>query len=75
MNGVTKQLSYQSPSIEVIEVQNQASIMAGSDLPNVNGGGDIFQSSSPAATRMGTKHQQANPLQELEDMLNDFLTF
>lgn len=76
MKNLTHKQVYQQPLIEVIEVENEGGVMAGSDaLPNVNGGGNIFQSSSPGVTRTGAKHQAANPMQELEDMLNDFLTF
>ncbi|NDW12352.1 hypothetical protein D0T50_05540 [Bacteroides sp. 214] len=76
MRNLTSKQTYQQPRIEVIEVQNEASVMTGSNtLPDVGDGGGIFQSSSSGATHTGTKHQQASSLQEMEDMLNDLLTF
>ncbi|NDV64871.1 hypothetical protein [Bacteroides sp. 224] len=76
MKNLTCKQVYLQPQIEVIEVQNEASVMTGSNtLPGVGVGGGIFQSSRSRATHIGTKHQQTNSLQELEDMLNDLLTF
>lgn len=76
MKKQTKKAMYQKPAIEVIGVENEAGVMAGSgNFTDINSGGGIYQSSSPGTTRTGTKHQAQNPMQELEDMINDFLTF
>lgn len=73
MKQITEKQKYQKPLIEVIEVENEG-VMAAS-VSDVGHGGNIFQSTSSGAARKGTKYQNQNPLQELEDMINDFLTY
>ncbi len=64
---------YQKPLIEVIVVENEGSVMALSDVTH---GGNIYQSTATKGTsRTGTKYQSQSPMQELEDMINDFLTY
>lgn len=69
MKGNKKQ--YVSPQIEIITVENEG-VMAGSvgvggGYP---GGGEPFS----ARTRSTVKQQGSSPLQEIEDILNDFFT-
>lgn len=65
-----KKEKYLTPHIEVIEVENEGSVMSasintGSSVSDFNSGGSLFP-----MTR-----NNASALSELEDMINDILTF
>lgn len=62
---------YVSPSIEVVEIENEGTVMTGSDqLPGFGSGGTITRTSSS-----GRSNQPSNAsLSELEDLINDILT-
>ncbi|NDW13564.1 hypothetical protein D0T50_11780 [Bacteroides sp. 214] len=63
--------NYQTPHIEIINVQNEG-VMAMSD---VTGGGEIFNSPSPTSTSAGVPGTNStDALNELEDLLNNLLT-
>lgn len=64
---------YQPPRIEVIRMENEGGVMAGS--------GNIGDFNSPTPMLSGTTRSSGNknvqssgPLQELEDIINDILT-
>ena len=62
-----------APAIEIIKMQNEGGIMAGSINMGDGSGTNPFPSAAPTRTG-GTSVQSASPLQELEDMLNDVFT-
>lgn len=77
MKEQIKKGTYQKPTVEVIVVENESGVMTGSgggSISDIGSGGSIYQSSS-GSTRKGTQHQAQNPMQELEDMINDILTY
>lgn len=73
---MNKKPTYQPPCIELIAMQNQGSVMAAS-LEGM--GGTDFISNTPVQSgtiksKGSAATKSANPMQELEDMLNDLFT-
>jgi len=70
MENLNVKQDYLKPAIEVIEVETEG-IMA-SSVPDVTGGGSIYQSTG---RKSGNVHQSQSALNELEDIINDILTY
>ncbi|NDW12225.1 hypothetical protein D0T50_04890 [Bacteroides sp. 214] len=69
-----KQITYMAPAIEIIAMQNEGSIMTGSNSLNMPEGGETNPFSSPTGNSGGANVQSASSIQEVEDLLNDIFT-
>lgn len=69
---------YQAPLIEIIEVENENGVMAGSDgsansnINDFSGKNPMFSTGTRSSSSSSLK--AANPMQDLEDILNDLFT-
>ncbi|NDW12917.1 hypothetical protein D0T50_08425 [Bacteroides sp. 214] len=63
--------NYQPPQLEIIEMQNEGSIMTGSGLSQMEGQDFINNISSSTDTNI---HQEVSHMQDMEDVLNELFT-
>lgn len=63
---------YVAPVIEVIEVENEGSVMAAS-IPGMGDGGTVSFNASSRSSWADT-HKSGSALSDLEDAINDLLT-
>lgn len=65
---------YVAPAIEVIEMENEGVIASSGNLPGY-GDDDMFSSGSSSQMRNNSNSYNAASFSELEDAINDILTF
>ncbi|NDW12223.1 hypothetical protein D0T50_04880 [Bacteroides sp. 214] len=68
-----KQETYMAPAVEIIAMQNEGSIMTGSNSLNMPEG-ETNPFSSSTGNSGGTNVQSGSSIQEVEDLLNDIFT-
>lgn len=65
-----KKQKYEPPGFEVIVIENEGVIA--SSLPGVNDGGEMFPTTR---SYRATRHSYGTSTSDLEDLINDILTF
>lgn len=64
--------TYTAPSIEIIEMENEGTVMSASNnMPGYGNGGPV---GTPTTSRSGRSSYNAAGSSDLEDMINDILT-
>lgn len=72
MYNKTIKEKYQVPQIEIIQMENEGGVMSAS-AGGIDDGGGAF--SSPAKRSSSNTQQSPSSLQDLEDLINDILTY
>lgn len=70
MNNKTIKEKYLPPTIEVIEMESEKSVMTGSNISGYQPGGGGL----PSGRARTTNRYSTSQFSELEDMINDLLT-
>lgn len=71
MKNEVKQ-KYESPRIEVIRMESEGLMVSSGSLPSVGNGGSAF---GTTRTYRATTRSYGTSIDDVEDMINDILTF